>query len=258
MRMWLHDRLAWMDAQFLAAPQLSQDGGTIDVGAPVTASTPIGDGLLHDRRLGPPASRRRAFADGRRAGAAKRSITCSIPLRRQLAVRRQRNLPATGSRVEPVELRPSRPTRGLWVRVVHGPGALEVRAGAVRLRRRRRDDHRRVTAPIRDHKYVTTYFRHGFGLADKSAMTSLRLRLLCDDGAVVYLNGSEIARFNMPTGTISQHDEGQFRRSPTTDESRYRVFVHRSVEAGRRRRTSSPSRSISAALTVPTSVSTSN
>lgn len=52
-------------------------------------------------------------------------------------------------------------------------------------------------------KYVTTYFRRSFNVADASAYTSLTLRLLRDDGAVVYLNGAEVFRSNMPAGTIS-------------------------------------------------------
>ena len=52
-------------------------------------------------------------------------------------------------------------------------------------------------------KYTTTYFRRTFTVADPAAFTSLKLRLLRDDGAVVYLNGTEVRRENMPTGTIS-------------------------------------------------------
>ena len=52
-------------------------------------------------------------------------------------------------------------------------------------------------------KYITTYFRHTFSVTDPAAYQSLRLRLLRDDGAVVYLNGVEILRSNMPGGTVS-------------------------------------------------------
>jgi hypothetical protein len=52
-------------------------------------------------------------------------------------------------------------------------------------------------------KYVTTYFRHTFQVADPTAFDSLTLRLLRDDGAVVYLNGAEVFRNNMPAGTIA-------------------------------------------------------
>lgn len=54
-----------------------------------------------------------------------------------------------------------------------------------------------------NNKHETTYFRHDFTVADASIYQSLTLNLLRDDGAVVYLNGTEILRDNMPTGTIT-------------------------------------------------------
>ena len=39
-------------------------------------------------------------------------------------------------------------------------------------------------------------------MADSSAFTGLDLRLLRDDGAVIYLNGTEVFRSNMPDGPI--------------------------------------------------------
>jgi hypothetical protein len=47
-------------------------------------------------------------------------------------------------------------------------------------------------------RIVTTYFRRGFSLEDRTAFSSLLCRLLRDDGAVVYLNGAEAFRSNMP------------------------------------------------------------
>lgn len=51
-------------------------------------------------------------------------------------------------------------------------------------------------------KYVTTYFRRQFSV-DPSTLGTVTLQLKRDDGAVVYLNGTEIVRSNLPTGTIS-------------------------------------------------------
>jgi hypothetical protein len=51
-------------------------------------------------------------------------------------------------------------------------------------------------------KYITTYFRHAFTVPDPSAVGALSLGVLRDDGAVVYLNGTEVFRTNMPGGTI--------------------------------------------------------
>jgi len=52
--------------------------------------------------------------------------------------------------------------------------------------------------PDADNKYITTYFRRAFDVTDASRYSSLHLRLLRDDGAIVYLNGAEVARSNMP------------------------------------------------------------
>ncbi|MDA0813407.1 MAG: lamin tail domain-containing protein, partial [Verrucomicrobia bacterium] len=52
-------------------------------------------------------------------------------------------------------------------------------------------------------KNPTTYFRRNFDVADAAAVTDLNLELLRDDGAVVYLNGTEILRDDMPEGAIT-------------------------------------------------------
>jgi hypothetical protein len=50
---------------------------------------------------------------------------------------------------------------------------------------------------------IAYYFRHAFTVANPSAITTLSLRLLRDDGAIVYLNGTEVFRSNMPTGAVN-------------------------------------------------------
>lgn len=52
-------------------------------------------------------------------------------------------------------------------------------------------------------KYITTYFRATVTVANPAVVQSLTLLLLRDDGAVVYVNGVEAARSNMPTGAIT-------------------------------------------------------
>ena len=51
-------------------------------------------------------------------------------------------------------------------------------------------------------KFTTTWFRREFHVTNPAAFDFLLLRLRRDDGAVVYLNGTEISRGNMPMGTI--------------------------------------------------------
>jgi PKD domain/Bacterial Ig domain/Carboxypeptidase regulatory-like domain len=55
--------------------------------------------------------------------------------------------------------------------------------------------------PNSANKYITYYFRRTFTVANPGALTSLLLKTLRDDAAVVYLNGTEIYRDNLPAGT---------------------------------------------------------
>jgi hypothetical protein len=50
---------------------------------------------------------------------------------------------------------------------------------------------------------ITFYFRKQFYIPNPAAVQSLTARMIRDDGAVVYLNSSEVWRDNMPAGTIS-------------------------------------------------------
>lgn len=52
-------------------------------------------------------------------------------------------------------------------------------------------------------KNITTYFRKKFDVANFASVTDVRLRLVRDDGAVIYLNGREVWRNNMPAGLIT-------------------------------------------------------
>lgn len=54
-----------------------------------------------------------------------------------------------------------------------------------------------------DDKHITTYFRHTFTAGETAALARADLKLVRDDGAVVYLNGTEVFRSNMPEGLIS-------------------------------------------------------
>ena len=55
-------------------------------------------------------------------------------------------------------------------------------------------------------KHRTTYFRKAFELEEVVRFVSLNLRLLCDDGAVVYLNGREVARDGFAGGVVVTAD----------------------------------------------------
>ncbi|HMU11596.1 MAG TPA: Ig-like domain-containing protein [Ferruginibacter sp.] len=57
--------------------------------------------------------------------------------------------------------------------------------------------------PNANQKYTTTYFRRAITVANPAAFASLLLSIKRDDGAVVYINGTERFRSNMPSGNIS-------------------------------------------------------
>ena len=57
--------------------------------------------------------------------------------------------------------------------------------------------------PDTNNKYPTTYFRKTFNVADPSIFGSLIMTLNYDDGAIVYINGTEVYRINLPAGAVS-------------------------------------------------------
>lgn len=59
------------------------------------------------------------------------------------------------------------------------------------------------SGPSANDRFITTYFRHAFTVDTPQNITALNLQLLVDDGAVVYLNGEEVVRQNLPSGEIT-------------------------------------------------------
>jgi hypothetical protein len=56
---------------------------------------------------------------------------------------------------------------------------------------------------VSSNRQITTYFRRTFLVTNTTDITALQVRLLRDDGAVLYLNGVEVFRSNMTNGPIS-------------------------------------------------------
>ena len=52
-------------------------------------------------------------------------------------------------------------------------------------------------------KYITTWFRKAVNIENTDNIRELKINLKCDDGAVVYFNGSEAFRTNLPGGEIT-------------------------------------------------------
>jgi hypothetical protein len=76
-----------------------------------------------------------------------------------------------------------------------------------------------------ENRFPTIYFRGRFNVADPSAYGNLRIRLQRDDGAVVYLNGTEVFRSNLREGTITF---GTFAETSSTSET---AFFEKTVSA---------------------------
>jgi hypothetical protein len=72
-----------------------------------------------------------------------------------------------------------------------------------------------------NNKYITYYFRKKVNISDPTGISSLTINLLLDDGVVVYLNGNEIMRYNMPDGTITG---STFASSAIANENVYYTF----------------------------------
>ncbi|GAA4305175.1 T9SS type A sorting domain-containing protein [Nibribacter koreensis] len=57
--------------------------------------------------------------------------------------------------------------------------------------------------PTTSPKYITTYFLKSISLPDPATLGSFSANIRLDDGAVIYVNGVEVHRINMPTGAIA-------------------------------------------------------
>ncbi|MCA9212661.1 MAG: PQQ-binding-like beta-propeller repeat protein [Planctomycetales bacterium] len=69
--------------------------------------------------------------------------------------------------------------------------------------------------------YPTYYFRKSFEIDDPNAIKPLVVRLIKDDGAIVYLNGEEVVRDNMPDGKVTRE---MFAEETTAVESEF--YLH--------------------------------
>ncbi len=82
--------------------------------------------------------------------------------------------------------------------------------------------------PSSSSKYITTYFRKTLSITTPSQYLNFVLRVKRDDGAVVYVNGTEVYRSNLGTGTVnstslatSASDDGATWQSVTLSSSTF-------------------------------------
>lgn len=89
---------------------------------------------------------------------------------------------------------------------------------------------------------ITTYFRHDFTAGDLDDYEEVEITVYRDDGAVLYLNGDQIFKTNMPNGQIKYSTTASFTSSglatvviPTSDllagDNTIAVEVHQSTTA---------------------------
>ncbi|HXG48061.1 MAG TPA: immunoglobulin domain-containing protein, partial [Methylomirabilota bacterium] len=83
--------------------------------------------------------------------------------------------------------------------------------------------------PDPDNKFPTGYFRHRFVVENAAAIIELTLSLLRDDGAVVYLNGVEVLRSNLPEGDIGFTNLALVRVADAEETT----FLHQALDPGR-------------------------
>lgn len=78
-------------------------------------------------------------------------------------------------------------------------------------------------------KYVCYYFRKAFNVTNAGANSGVKISLLRDDGAVVYINGQEVVRSNMPAGSITYTTLAAHTVSGSAEDAFYEYNVPSSV-----------------------------
>lgn len=73
-------------------------------------------------------------------------------------------------------------------------------------------------------KFITTWFRKKIMIDESDQISSCTLKLLRDDGAILYLNGKELLRDNMPAGSIDSYTTA-VNSIGGSDESVYDTFT---------------------------------
>ncbi|MDA7888596.1 PKD domain-containing protein, partial [Akkermansiaceae bacterium] len=75
-------------------------------------------------------------------------------------------------------------------------------------------------------KHITTWFRRKFTVANTGEVSRLKLSVKRDDGVRVFLNGTEVARDNLTTGTVSAGTEAWNDVSSTYED----ILIHFAVD----------------------------
>ncbi|MFZ1411723.1 MAG: fibrinogen-like YCDxxxxGGGW domain-containing protein [Micropruina sp.] len=82
-----------------------------------------------------------------------------------------------------------------------------------------------IDKPTTAERPLAAYFRRQFTVADPTAVSSLTLSVVVDDGSVIYVNGVEVGRTRMPSGPVTSTTYAQTAISTTTALSTPTVIV---------------------------------
>lgn len=86
-------------------------------------------------------------------------------------------------------------------------------------------DWRAVTTPFATPGKEPTFFRRTFEVEDPGLLVAPRLRLTADDGAVVFLNGEEVARRNIADGPIDGNTRAEKSAGPLEGNTAWAIDV---------------------------------
>ncbi|MES2655144.1 MAG: metallophosphoesterase [Bacteroidota bacterium] len=78
--------------------------------------------------------------------------------------------------------------------------------------------------PTCTNKYITTYFRKKVYIPNLNDFNNFSLQVVRDDGAIVYVNGNEVWRNNLPSGTIAYNTLASTDITGS-DESAYQLYT---------------------------------
>jgi hypothetical protein len=77
------------------------------------------------------------------------------------------------------------------------------------------------SGPSSSSRHITTYFRRNFIIDNPESVPDLFVEVLRDDGAVVWVNGVEVVRSNMPSGIITPTTLASSSAAPADESTRF-------------------------------------
>ena len=76
-----------------------------------------------------------------------------------------------------------------------------------------------------ENKHLCAFFRRTIDVKDPTSAKQFRIRLICDDGCAIYLNGEEVHRHNLPEGELSTKTMAPLPLSGEIERHKFSVLV---------------------------------